>query len=862
MSNAGTTLSRFTPSVMPHELLERLFVARERTLEAILASVDAAASGPERNHTLLVGPRGAGKTHLVSLAYHRINERRRAGATLQVAWLPEDPWTIASYRRLLTAVAERLEPALDGEAPATVAELESLLTARAADQGPIVVLIENLDQVLEALGDEGQQRLRHLLQADRALLLIATSTRLDRTLSDQASPFYAFFTTTRLEPFSVDEAAAMLTAIAEERNNEELVEYLASDQGRARLRTITHLAGGQPRMWAALASSLTVGGLGELIDLLLTRFDDLTPYYQGQLSQLSTQQRLVVAELADVDRPINVSELAERLEIDQRSLSKTMSELVDRGWASPTTSPVTALVDRRRTYYELAEPLARLSFQIKESRGEPLRLVIEFLKHWFDPSDLSAVEGPEAVTEYVLLAREGHERDAVTAVTRRLHRLPATRAPAIELLGETDAALAALSNDDPDPFLRLPAPVRAAVEEQPYGANLLEVRRVLHALAASEFGHTRHPAMEPWIARAEAIVAAQPSGASDWQPLLADWLGRAWRFDEATEVIAAAGLRRGEEDRQLLAARASLATCCWSAGRAVDAIRLAERVLADSERLLGKEHPDTLAARANLAIGYRAAGRIADAIELGEQVLRDDARLLGEDHPHTLTGRANLAVSYRSAGRTAEAIELLEQVVDDRERLIGEEHRSTLTVRKNLAVAYWSEGRTAESIELLEMVLSETERTLGEKHPDALNTRANLAVSYRSAGRTQDATALLEQVVSDYERLLGGEHPDTLTARGNLAVCYSSAGRTAAAIELEEQVLRDHEQVVGKEHPDTVIARSNLAMSYRSAGRTAEAIELLESVVSDTGRLLGEEHPETLAARENLAQARADQTSV
>ena len=289
--------------------------------------------------------------------------------------------------------------------------------------GPIVDLV-NLDRILHALGDEGQQRLRHLLQADRSLLLIATSTRLDRTLSDQASPFYAFFTTTRLEPFDVDESAAMLTAIARERDDDDLVEYLAADEGRARLRTIMHLAGGQPRMWATLASALTVGGLDELVDLLLTRFDDLTPYYQEQLGRLSGQQRLVVAELAEIDRPINVRELAERLEIEQRSLAKTISELVDRGSAAETTSPVTALLDRRRTYYELAEPLARLSFQIKESRGEPLRLVVEFVKHWFDPTDLGSATSEGLVAEYVLLAVEGHDQDAVIAVTRRLPTPP------------------------------------------------------------------------------------------------------------------------------------------------------------------------------------------------------------------------------------------------------------------------------------------------------------------------------------------------------------------------------------------------------------------------------------------------------
>ena len=700
MTRATSALSRFTPSVMPHELLERLFVARERTLDAILARVDAAAGSSERNHTLLVGPRGAGKTHLVSLAYHRINERREAGARLQVAWLPEDAWTIVSYRHLLTAIAERLEPALEGELPRLAPELEGLLAAKAAVGGPIVVLVENLDRILHALGDEGQQRLRHLLQADRSLLLIATSTRLDRTLSDQASPFYAFFTTTRLEPFDVDEAAAMLTAIARERDDDDLVEYLAGDEGRARLRTIMHLAGGQPRMWATLASALTVGGLDELVDLLLTRFDDLTPYYQEQLGRLSGQQRLVVAELAEIDRPINVRELAERLEIEQRSLAKTISELVDRGWAAETTSPVTALLDRRRTYYELAEPLARLSFQIKASRGEPLRLVVEFVKHWFDPADLGSATSEGLVAEYMLLAVEGHDHDAVIAATRRLQRLPITRAPAVELLGEIDDALAALGRDDPEAFIRLPTPVRVALETHLSTRALGDVRREIHYAAASEFGHTQHPAMAAWIARAQAMVTNDASNVGLVQLLLVDWLGRAWRFDEAGEVLAAAA----------------------------------------SE--LRPEHPDTLTARHNLALSYGQAGRTTDAIALQETVLTDRERLLGPEHPDTLKARNNLALSYWQAGRTTDAITLQETVLTDRERLLGPEHPDTITARNNLALSYWQAGRTTDAITLHETVLTDLERLLGPEHPDTLSARNSLAACYDDAGRTADAKRL------------------------------------------------------------------------------------------------------------------------
>jgi tetratricopeptide (TPR) repeat protein len=786
MTANGSTLSRFTPSLMSHELLERLFVARERTLDAVMARIDAAASTSERNHTLLVGPRGAGKTHLVSLVYHRVQERRDAGARLQVAWLPEDPWTLVSYRHLLAAIAGRLDPAVVGEIPRSMGELEALLASRAKADGPIVVIVENLDQILTAIKDEGQQRLRHLLQADRSLLLVSTSTQLDRTLSDQSSPFYGFFTTTRLEPFDVDEAAAMLAAIAEERGDDKLVKYLQSDAGRARLRTISHLAGGQPRMWAALASALTVNRLDGLIDLLLTRFDDLTPYYQEQLGRLSGQQRLVVAELAEIDRPINVSELAERLEIDQRSLGKTMSELVDRGWAAPTTSPITALLDQRRTYYELAEPLARLSFQIKESRGEPLRLVVEFLKHWFDPSDLGSLVAEGDIAEYLMLATDGQDHDPVVAVTRRLQRLPITRAPAVALLGEIDDALSALMTKDPEPFLRLPMPIRAALEQQLETHDTAMARFEVHQAAQGEFGHTRHPAMEPWIARAEQLMAmCDGSRTSAMQLLLAGWLGRAWRFDEATEVLSAAVAERETDDRLSLYARHHLAYSYSEAGRGQQAIELGKVVIEVNQRLDGPDHPATLSARSNLVTSYLEAGRTDDALELAQAVLDDTRRVLGPDDPATLIARSNLASAYRQAGRTEEGTELAEEVADDRRRVFGPNDPFTLAARSNLAVAYRDVGRTDEAIDLVQAVLADSERILGPDHPTTLNARSNLTALFWQTGRVEDAVAPTQTLLANFERILGPQHPSTRIARSNLAVALRAAGRTSDAERLE-----------------------------------------------------------------------------
>ena len=120
------------------------------------------------------------------------------------------------------------------------------------------------------------------------------------------------------------------------------------------------------------------------------------------------------------------------------STAKTISELSERGWVQSTMSPLTELLDRRRTYYELARPLARLSFQLKAAPGKPVRLVVDFLKTWFDPDDLdNAIADDDLLVSYISEARGGFDQDPTIAVVRRLSRLPITRAPAVELLGRS-----------------------------------------------------------------------------------------------------------------------------------------------------------------------------------------------------------------------------------------------------------------------------------------------------------------------------------------------------------------------------------------------------------------------------------------
>mgnify|MGYP000845717987 FL=1 len=844
---SAVSISRFTPSTMPEDLLERLFVVRKPVLESLMKRVSDLGATPSPHHTLLVGPRGAGKTHLISLVFHRAKQLAdaRKNARLRIAWLPEDPWTIVSYARLLAAILERVAPDT-GVKSADEAELDARLRSTSRKDGPVLVLMENVDQILDALGEVGQQKLRNLLQTESGVLIIGSTTRLDRSLSSHTAPFFGFFDTIRLEPFSPEEAREMLTALAREADNAELAERLSSSGALARIHTIAHLAGGQPRLWALLGSALTVEELRDLAALLLSRFDDLTPYYQEQLARLSPLQRLVVAELAAADRPLPVKDIAERVGSDQRSVAKAVGDLAERGWLKPVSTIFTELLDRRRTYYDLAEPLARLAFQIKDSRGEPLPLVVDFLVNWFDADQLRSSDG----SDYGRVALMRMEQDEVGGLARRLTSLPESRIPSLDLLGQVEDALAAFSAGDAEPVMALRSTLRQAIELRAHDeGGIASVRLELLEDALREVGDVpRGDTNSVWVGRAERLDAEAQSPQS--RLMLVRWLAASWRFDEAE---AALGTITSEE--VALEGANAVAQAYESAGRLDEAIPLYEKALADSVRVLGRDHPDVLGARNNLAVAYRVMGRLSEAIALFEEVVADSVRVLGPDRPQALASRGNLAVAYQEEGRIDEAIPLFEEVVADSVRVLGADHPHTLVSRTNLAGAYREEGCLDEAIPLYEEVLADHVRILGDDHPHTLVSRIDLAGAYRAAGRLGEATTLFEGVLADHVRILGDDHPLTFTARNALAGSYQAAGRLSEAIPLYEGVLADRVRVLGTDHPDAFTARHNLAGAHQAAGHLSEAISLFEEAFAGRMRILGPIHSDTLVSRSHLAYA-------
>ena len=425
-------LSRFTPSLLSHETLEAIFVQRKELTKKLVEGIRESAESESKHYYLLIGPRGIGKTHLVSVVYYRVCKDAIARDKLLIAWLREEEWGIASFLDFMLALLRTLveEYACDDladrynalfELQPGEAELEAEKLLRdVVGNKTLFVITENLDEIFKGLQQTGQEKLRAYIQNNPFFVILATSQTLFNGVSIRTSPFYGFFETHHLHELSFEGVVSMLQKIAAYEGDEELVSRIRTPRGRGRIRAVHHLAAGNPRVYVIFAQFLTCESLNQLVQPLMQTLDDLTPYYQGRMNYLTPQQRKIVEFLCEQRHAVSVSEIAQRNFLTHQTTSGQLKKLRELGYAQ-------AHQIGRESYYELREPLMRISLEVKKLRGEPIRLLVQFLQLWYSRSELTRrleLLEPQADFERQYLARAiqacepGSENPPVAACLR------------------------------------------------------------------------------------------------------------------------------------------------------------------------------------------------------------------------------------------------------------------------------------------------------------------------------------------------------------------------------------------------------------------------------------------------------------
>jgi tetratricopeptide (TPR) repeat protein len=386
-------LSNFTPSLMSPETLEQIFVQREDIAQDLVDRIILSATTPAKHHSLLIGSRGMGKTHLVSLVYYRLDRHQELKDKLMVAWLREEEWGVDSWLDLVVRIFRALgEVTVDTKgllvqlqqvSQVSMADAETLATQLLTEligQKTLLLIIENLDDLFAGLGEKGQQKFRSFLQERQCCTILATTPALFAGVQDRSEPFFGFFNPIPLSPLNWEEATVMLQKIAELEGQADLANFLQTPAGKARVRAVHHLAGGNPRVYTLFAQFITGESLDELVQAFMKMLDDLTPYYQSRMKELSNQQRKIIEFLVDRREAVMVKEIAIQCFIEQRVVSGQLLQLRNKGY-------VVARANGRESFYELAEVLMRLCMEVKKYRGQWVELFVDFLRIWYRPAE-------------------------------------------------------------------------------------------------------------------------------------------------------------------------------------------------------------------------------------------------------------------------------------------------------------------------------------------------------------------------------------------------------------------------------------------------------------------------------------------
>jgi tetratricopeptide (TPR) repeat protein len=127
--------------------------------------------------------------------------------------------------------------------------------------------------------------------------------------------------------------------------------------------------------------------------------DDLTPYYNSRIAVLPWEQRQILEYICETRHPVRVGDIARMCFLPATAAMAQSDTLCALGHLQ--TLRIGADI-----YYELREPLMRVSFEVKKHRGKPIGLLLDFLRLWYSPAELKqkfSVLSAKSVPEQIFI---------------------------------------------------------------------------------------------------------------------------------------------------------------------------------------------------------------------------------------------------------------------------------------------------------------------------------------------------------------------------------------------------------------------------------------------------------------------------
>ena len=797
----------FRPQLTNLQALEAVSVAREPLVREIVDRLQRWKFGASRQHYLLIGPRGIGKTHVLRIIENRIRTSEELSAKWRLVCFPEEQYRVTSLADLLIETLRHLaessgEDELSQEFSRLANEvddtraidlcLDALRRFTRRHECGILLMVENLNRLLEKQikRKEDIHHLRKILMEEESIVLLGTSPTYLNAVTEPEEPLFEFFRVEVLRELSPEDVADLLQRRARLDGNEEFLEYLR--KYRSRLRALYHFSGGSPRLTLMLYDLLAHQAITDLRIELEALLSQLTPFYQDRMKELGPQEAKILTTMALLPEGSQPTQLAEESRLSRAQVSTLLGRLESAGYVRRQVR------SGRNSFYTVPERFFRIWLQMSYSRQDRRRIqyLLDFFSTWYATPqerdevwnrlvaefedetasrDTGRVDDISTYMDYVAAVSQGDERLERHFEHLRLRASSADVEDVLQELNELDTEFA----DDPEYFA--------------YKGEFLARELELHEKALGAFEKAlefKHDEVELLFNKAVAL----------------DRLGRPQQalagYREVVELLSTQEGRRGVENTTKFLLHILQETMnrqlAWIAAAILrrvgddTAVSGFINIMEESEHAWKQKYCAT-------SLGFMHASEAAPVL----------LRCLGEE-----------ANSVRSSVATALGRIGLPEAVPALVKLLADEDD---IVRGSAATALGKVG-AREAVPALVKLLAD----------EADNVRGRAAIALAQIG-TEDAILCLVDAISEFVRGAARRGIENVTAAsnallrsafrtGNLKIVRGLIEQLEIHLPQGEGILQPHKialSYLSSDRDETIIKRQHL--------ETAEAVRLLVS---------------------------------
>ena len=435
-------IKKYNPGFLSDDEIVASFCVRNAEFETLVESLHA-STGRSNVHSLVIGPRGSGKTHLLLRVAAEIRREQSLSGFCPIVFA-EESYEVSSvgefWLECLSHLSEQAPEDERSDLRLTYGDLRNTGNDRdlanrclgtildfADRHGKrVALLVENLNMLFADMDDpDAGWRLRHTLQTEPRIVLLGSATSRFDEIDHPDHALYDLFRVITLRPLDTQECVSLWEAVSGQPSTAFAV------------RPLEILTGGNPRLLAIIALFGAGRSFRELMDNLLDLVDDHTEYFKSHLEALPTLERRVYLSLARLWKPAIAREVADQSRMDINKCSALLARLVERG-----TVMVIGGTPRRRQYY-LTERLYNIYYLLRRDSGSSrvVEALIDFMVCLYSPDELwdvvvefygetniatADVQEPVAqvlINKAQLLADLGHEDGAIAIFEHVAERL-------------------------------------------------------------------------------------------------------------------------------------------------------------------------------------------------------------------------------------------------------------------------------------------------------------------------------------------------------------------------------------------------------------------------------------------------------